>query len=106
MAQEGEKELAENTQGIGTIDFEAYLPYKGAKEKAEWLEIQNLSIIGDKYPKAFNVKGRKPELWSGCAGGSFQRWICAFLSQKGFEVKNWPKEIKKRAELGEEVKFV
>ena len=105
MAQEGEKELKESSEGIGTVDFEAYMPYKGKREKSEWLEVQNVSIIGDKYPKAFSVKGRKPELWSGCAGGSFQRWICAFLAQKGFDLKNWPEEVKKRVKLGEEVRF-
>ena len=106
MAQEGEKRLSDKAlEGVGTVDFEAYLPYRGEREKGEWLEIQNISIIGDKYPKAFSVKASRGELWSGCAGGSFERWICAFLAQKGFDRKNWPEEMRKRMKLGEEVKF-
>ena len=80
---------------IGTIDFDAYLPYRGDRSK-EWLEIQNASSNGDKYPKAFQVKGRKADLWSGCAGGSFERWLAAFLAQKGLDPKNWPDVIRTR----------
>jgi seryl-tRNA synthetase len=85
------------TLEVGTFDFDAYLPYRGDR-KTEWLEIQNVSSNGQKYPKAFNVKGRKEELWSGCAGGSFERWIAAFLAQKGFDTKNWPNEVRERFE--------
>ena len=94
MVHEGKKDLSEDAD-IGTYDFEAYLPYRGDRDK-EWLEIQNVSSNGDKYPKGFQVKGRKSDdyLWSGCAGASFQRVIVAFLAQKGLEEKNWPKEVK------------
>lgn len=106
MAQEGDKKLSDKaTEGVGTVDFEAYLPYRGEKDKSEWLEIQNISVIGEKYPKAFSVKSSKGELWSGCGGGSFERWICALLAQKGFEEKNWPAEVRKRVRVEEEVKF-
>ncbi len=81
------------TEEVGTIDFDAYLPYRGDRTK-EWLEIQNNSSNGDKYPKAFRVSGRKDELWSGCAGGSLERWTVAFLSQKGLDPKKWPKEVR------------
>lgn len=81
------------TDEIGTFDFDAYLPYRGSREE-EWLEIQCHSSNGDKYPKAFTVKGRKEELWSGCAGSSFERIIAAFLAQKGLDTKNWPKDVK------------
>jgi len=104
MAQEGEKKLSDNeVEGVGTVDFEAYLPYRGERAKSEWLEIQNISIIGDKYPKAFSVKSSKGELWSGCAGGSFERWICAFLAQKGFEMDKWPNDVRRRVKLVNEL---
>jgi len=48
-AQEGLTGLAGQT-GVGTIDFEAPLPYRG--KEGEYLEFQNLSVNGDKYPKA------------------------------------------------------
>lgn len=107
MAQEGEKGLAENDElGVGTIDFEAYLPFRGTREKSEWLEFQNISVIGEKYPKAFSVKGQKGELWSGCAGGSVERWACAFLAQKGLDAKNWPSRVREAVKLEKDVKFV
>ena len=47
-----------NEKDTGTIDFEAYMPYRGNRETSEWLEFQNLSILGDKYIKAFNIKSQ------------------------------------------------
>lgn len=85
----------ENAQDTGTIDFEAYMPYRGDRKKSEWLEFQNLSILGDKYIKAFNIKAQKSELWSGCSGIGLERWATAFLAQKGLDPKNWPTGFKK-----------
>ncbi len=77
-------------QDTGTIDFEAYMPYRGSRKDSEWLEFQNLSILGDKYIKAFNIKAQKSELWSGCSGIGLERWTTAFLAQKGLNPKDWP----------------
>lgn len=91
MAQGGLVDLAdEKKMVVGTVDFEAYIPYDD-----RWLEIQNCSNNGSKYPKAFNVKGQQEELWSGCAGGSFERLLSAFLAQKGFNQDKWPKKFRK-----------
>jgi len=91
MAHEG-KESEKSTEETGTYDFDIYLPYRG-KRDAEWLEVQNASSIGAKYPTAFSVKGKKEELWSGCCGASLERVIVSFLAQKGMDTKNWPKEV-------------
>lgn len=85
----------ESTQDTGTIDFEAYMPYRGTRKDSEWLEFQNLSILGDKYIKAFNIKTQKREIWSGCSGIGLERWTTAFLAQKGLDPKNWPSGFKK-----------
>ena len=82
-------------QDTGTIDFEAYMPYRGDRKKSEWLEFQNLSILGDKYVKAFNIKAQKSELWSGCSGIGLERWTAAFLAQKGLNPEKWPKGFRK-----------
>ena len=82
-------------QDTGTIDFEAYMPYRGDRKKTEWLEFQNLSILGDKYIKAFNIKSQKSELWSGCSGIGLERWAAAFLAQKGLDPKKWPSGFRK-----------
>ncbi|OFV65877.1 MAG: seryl-tRNA synthetase [Candidatus Syntrophoarchaeum butanivorans] len=89
MAQEGMTGLSEERE-VGTIDYEAILPYNNT-----WLEFQNLSVNGDKYPKGFNVKLQSGEiLWSGCSGIGLERWAAVFLAQKGFDQENWPSEFR------------
>ena len=80
----------ESSQDTGTIDFEAYMPYRGSRKDSEWLEFQNLSILGDKYITAFNIKAQKSQLWSGCSGIGLERWTTAFLAQKGLDPDRWP----------------
>jgi seryl-tRNA synthetase len=90
-AQEGLTGLSEEKE-VGTIDYEAKMPYRG--EEGEWLEFQNLSVNGDKYPRGFNVKSQsKQTLWSGCSGIGLERWASAFLAQKGINPKDWPDKI-------------
>ncbi|TFH04444.1 MAG: serine--tRNA ligase, partial [Methanosarcina sp.] len=94
----------ENT--VGTTDYEACLPYRG--ENGDWLEFQNVSINGDKYPKGFNVKLQSgEELWSGCSGVGLERWAAVFLAQKGLDPESWPEEFRKRiGELPEGIRFL
>ncbi|MEW5759758.1 MAG: aminoacyl--tRNA ligase-related protein [Candidatus Thermoplasmatota archaeon] len=101
MQQAGELGLEEEKLK-GTIDFEAYLPYKG---REVWLEYQNLSIHGDRYTEAFNIKAQKGILWSGCSGIGLERWTAVFLSQKGFEKDNWPKKFREYMKECREIRF-
>ncbi len=93
--QQAGKTGESGSQDTGTMDFEAYLPYRGDRKKSEWLEFQNLSILGDKYIQAFNIKAQKSQLWSGCSGIGLERWTAVFLAQKGLDPKQWPKEFTK-----------
>ena len=91
MQQSGGVGVEDATERIkGTIDFEAYLPYRGARESSEWLEFQNLSIVGEKYTKAFTIRPQRGVLWSGCSGIGLERWTTAFLAQKGLDPEGWP----------------
>lgn len=91
----------------GTIDFEAYLPYRGTREESEWLEFQNLSIVGDKYTKAFFIKTQRGDLWSGCSGIGLERWLTAFLAQKGLDPERWPPGfLRYTGELPRDVRFL
>ncbi|MFO8110083.1 MAG: serine--tRNA ligase [Thermoplasmata archaeon] len=92
LQQSGSSESKEGVEE-GTIDFEAYLPYRGSREENEWLEFQNLSIFR-KYTKAFNIKSQTKELYSGCSGIGLERWTTAFLAQKGIELSNWPEKFR------------
>jgi seryl-tRNA synthetase len=97
----------ESTQDTGTIDFEAYMPYRGTRTDSEWLEFQNLSILGDKYIIAFNIKAQKSELWSGCSGIGLERWTTAFLAQKGLDPNHWPETFRKYLDaLPEGIQFL
>jgi len=106
MSQEGLTGLAEkdkNKRDVGTIDFESFLPYSKS-----WLEFQNVSNNGDKYPKGFGVKSQTgKQLYSGCSGVGLERWLVTFIAQKGMEPKNWPSKFKERiGELPKEIKFL
>ena len=102
MAQEGKTGLADMA-GAGTVDYEAVLPYNG-----NWIEFQNLSVNGEKYPKGFTVKAQSGEaLWSGCSGVGLERWASAFLSQKGLDQESWPAEFRKRfGEMPKGIRFL
>jgi len=98
MQQAGGVGVEDATSRIkGTIDYEAYLPYRGDRATSEWLEFQNLSIVGDKYTKAFTIRAQKGELWSGCSGIGLERWLTTFLAQKGFDPKDWPAKFREYA---------
>ncbi|KXS44951.1 MAG: seryl-tRNA synthetase [Methanolobus sp. T82-4] len=105
MAQEGLTGVSEQTEA-GTTDYEAVLPYRG--EDGEWLEFQNVSVNGNKYPSGFNVKCQSgEELWSGCSGVGLERWASAFFAQKGLDPANWPEEFRKRAgEIPQGISFL
>ncbi len=94
LQQAGEEEEDGETE-LGTVDFEAYLPYRGSREESEWLEFQNLSLF-KKYTDSFNIKSQTKELYSGCTGIGLERWASAFLAQKGLDPENWPEEFIKR----------
>ena len=105
MAQEGLTGVAAQTEA-GTTDYEAVLPYRG--ENGEWLEFQNVSVNGTKYPSGFNVKCQSgEELWSGCSGVGLERWSSAFFAQKGLNPANWPEEFAKRVgQISKGIRFL
>jgi seryl-tRNA synthetase len=108
MQQSGEVGVEDSQAKVkGTIDFEAYLPYRGARASSEWLEFQNLSIVGDKYTRAFAIKTQHGELWSGCSGIGLERWLTAFLAQKGLDAAGWPEAFRTYVgDLPRAVKFL
>lgn len=82
---------------IPTLDIEVYLPYRGMRDKAEWLEITAATVHRDYYVKAFKIKEAKNrDLWTGCVGHGLTRWAAGFLARHGFDFDNWPKEVKNK----------
>jgi len=87
------EKISEEINRPGTIDFEAWLPYKGSRDDAKaWLEIGNISIHGTKFTDPFKIKYSKKnvKLWTGCSGFGVERWMLVFIAQKGFDPENWP----------------
>lgn len=109
--QQAEEIFNDENENLGTIDFEGYLPYRGNRN-SEWLEFQNLSIVGKKYIDAFNIKAQKANLWSGCTGIGLERWLVVFLAQHGFDYEKWPEkflkyvDIEKLKEVEKKMKFL
>lgn len=94
-AQAGDYEWEEGSKG--TIDFEAWLPFKGGREDSEWLEFQNITVAGTKFSDAWNFETMKGnEVWTGCSGVGLERWMAAFLAQKGLNPKKWPKKFREK----------
>jgi len=75
-------------------------------EDGEWLEFQNMSVNGDKYPKGFNVKSQSnKELWSGCSG--IRRRASAFFVEEEVDPDGWPAAFREIIEkLPEGIRFL
>ncbi len=106
-----EAEMKLDIDRPGTIDFEAWLPHRGPREdRKAWLEIGNISIHGTKFTAPFRIRHNKGEtLWTGCSGFGSERWLIAFLAQKGFDPANWPPKMVEYLEkhpMPEPLKFV
>jgi seryl-tRNA synthetase len=94
MEQAGETDFEEKKE-IGTVDFEAYLPFRGSRENSEWLEFQNLTVAGTKFSEAWKFKTTSlREVWTGCTGIGLERWMIAFIAQKGLEPEEWPTKFR------------
>ncbi len=80
---------------IPTLDVECYLPYRGERNEAEWLEITAASVHYTHYVSAFKIKEVKNrEIWTGCVGHGLTRWATAFLAQHGFNPGDWPSKVR------------
>jgi len=96
--QEASKRMIDvsHVNRIPTLDIEVYLPYRGPREKAEWLEVSAASVHKDFYVKNFRIKEAKErEIWTGCTGHGLSRWAAGFLARHGFRFDDWPTEIKR-----------
>jgi seryl-tRNA synthetase len=82
---------------VGAYDLEVYMPYRGKREEAEWLEISACFVHKTKFIDAFKIREEKRrEIWSGCTGMGVSRWVAAFLARHGFEIDGWPTVVKQR----------
>ena len=80
---------------VPAYDVEIYLPYRGPREEAEWLEVAGCFVHKRKFVDAFKIREVKNrEIWTGCTGLGLSRWVAAFLAEHGFNPDDWPSEIR------------
>ncbi|MEM3522276.1 MAG: aminoacyl--tRNA ligase-related protein, partial [Candidatus Bathyarchaeia archaeon] len=95
-AKEGEITIdVHDSENVPAYDIEIYLPYRGSREEAEWLEVAGCFVHKTKFVESFKIreiKGRP--IWTGCTGLGVSRWVAAFLATHGFNLEDWPKTIK------------
>ncbi|MFH1327972.1 MAG: aminoacyl--tRNA ligase-related protein [Candidatus Bathyarchaeota archaeon] len=85
------------SKNVSAYDVEVYLPYRGERESAEWLEIAACFIHKNKFVESFSVhEARGLPMWTGCCGLGTSRWVAAFLATHGFKPENWPKIVKEK----------
>jgi seryl-tRNA synthetase len=97
MAHSGAQPSEKEARVPATIDLEAYMPFRGHREKCEWLEIGNSSVNFSKYLEWYGVKEKQErELWFGCSGQGIERIVFSLLAQKGFDPDKWPKALRER----------
>lgn len=95
--REGEVGDISESRNVAAYDIEIYLPYRGERDKAEWLEIAGCFVHKDKFVKSFSIReARNRPLWTGCTGLGITRWVAAFLATHGFNPENWPKTVKEK----------
>ncbi len=97
-AREGSLDIdIQDSEKVPAYDLEIYLPYRGDREKSEWLEIAGCFVHKTKFIDSFSIreiKGR--ETWTGCTGLGLTRWVAAFLATHGFEPDDWPKAVESK----------
>lgn len=99
--QEAKKQMIDisSTSTIPTLDLECYVPYRGSREQADWLEVTAGTVHRSFYVDAFKIReAKRREVWTGCVGHGLTRWAAAILAQHGFEFDDWPKLL--RAKVG------
>jgi seryl-tRNA synthetase len=82
---------------IPTLDVGCYLPYRGSRDKAEWLETSAGTVHKTYYVDAFKIKELKNcPIWTGCLGHGLSRWAAAVLSQHGMDFDKWPDSVRRK----------
>lgn len=74
--------------------YEMRLTIPGAEKG---VAIVSANVHGTHFIEGFSIKEtHKHRIWTGCTGLGMTRWIFGFLAQKGFDMENWPEEVKEK----------
>jgi seryl-tRNA synthetase len=90
----GEVGDVSESKNVAAYDIEVYMPYRGPRETAEWLEVAACFVHKTKFMDSFSIREvRNRPVWTGCCGLGISRWVAAFLATHGFNPKDWPKIV-------------
>ncbi|HDR7760922.1 hypothetical protein [Bacillus cereus] len=59
------------------------------------ISVSSSNYHGNVFGQAFSIKKGNNYVSTGCLAFGLERWIFAFLSQYGLDIKKWPSQIKK-----------
>jgi seryl-tRNA synthetase len=97
----------ERTDAFETYDLERDSKYElnaSLPHNKERLAISSFNVHGTFFGDKLNITYKRNPGYSGCTAFGLERWIYAFISQHGMDVKQWPEEIKK--EVAHEAKVL
>lgn len=63
------------------------------------IAIGSINFRLDTFGKAFNIKNKKKNIYSGCIGIGYERLLLALYSQHGNNINKWPKQFKKEIKI-------
>jgi seryl-tRNA synthetase len=83
-------------QRMGEVKYELLL---SLPQRREELAVSSFNLHRDFYTRVYNIRRDGGELAeSGCMGFGIDRWVYAFVSQKGLDARRWPARVARRVD--------
>lgn len=84
-------QMYKTIQKIDKTKYEMHLNV----EKNKNISVASFNLHGKAFTDPFNISVKDTDTVTGCVGFGLQRWVIAFVSQYGWDERNWPEKIKK-----------
>lgn len=78
-------------QAVDRSKYELRLSYNSEED----MSVASFNLHGTAFTSPFNIKVNNADTVTGCVGYGLERFVLAFLSQYGENVRDWPEQIKK-----------
>lgn len=87
-------------RGIEFPDVPKYEMRLKVPRKEKGVAVVSANVHGTHFIEGFSIKeAHKHRIWTGCCGFGITRWVFGFLSQKGFDERNWPENLRKKVNI-------
>lgn len=84
-------------RGIEFPDIPKYEMRLKVPGRDKGVAVVSANVHGTHFIEGFSIKeAHNHRIWTGCTGFGITRWVFGFLSQKGFDKKNWPELVKEK----------